>query len=317
MNKNLFATVLTYPAPSSNYRGDGEENRVVLQRIAKGSKEYTVISAESIRNALREMLIKFGQPCNRTRLKDYIGDDGKPQLAVEFKEFPNPEKYADDFLFGFMVADKEAVKKHKISKRDSVFRANLALALSQYRFDDTFHQSPFQAKTKQNEKTYWKNADKSILFNRERCHTAYQYPFALNFQDCLHLKNGDRWDYFNKGAEWTKALIKAISELTDVAGGHARSYYEMAPKSIVARLTPNLVAGYDTYGFNENGEFPELTRIKASDLPGDEFWIGGEIVRSLSLEQQEYLENEGVHLYENPQKLLADIADEFLLLEAK
>ena len=30
---NLFATVLTYPAPSANYRGESEENRTVIQKI--------------------------------------------------------------------------------------------------------------------------------------------------------------------------------------------------------------------------------------------------------------------------------------------
>jgi CRISPR-associated protein Cst2 len=296
MNKNLFATVLTYAAPSSNYRGESEENRTVLQKIAKGKQEYTVISPESMRNALREMLIKAGVPCNRTRLHD------QDQLAVEFKEFPNAEKYADDFLLGFMVADNDAIKKNKglSSKRDSVLRMNMAVALTPYRFDATFHQSPLNAGA-----SPWKNSSTSALLHREVAHTAYQYPFALAYSDCKDKP------------EWVKALIQAISQLSDVAGGHARSYYEMSPKSIVARLTPNLVAGYDTYGFDENGEFPELTRIKASDLPGDEFWIGGEIVRSLSLETQEYLENQGVHLYENPQKLLADLADEFLSAEAK
>ncbi|MBW4623714.1 MAG: type I-B CRISPR-associated protein Cas7/Cst2/DevR [Cyanosarcina radialis HA8281-LM2] len=295
MNKNLFATVLTYPAPSSNYRGESEENRTVLQKIAKGKQEYTVISPESMRNALREMLIEAGVACNRTRLHD------QDQLAVEFKEFPNAEKYADDFLFGFMVADNDAIKKSKglPSKRDSVLRMNMAVALTPYRFDATFHQSPLNAGS-----SPWKNSTTSALLHREVAHTAYQYPFALAYSDCKNR------------SEWVKALIQAIAQLSDVAGGHARSYYEMAPKSIIARLTPNLVAGYDTYGFNEKGEFPELARIKASDLPGDEFWIGGEIVRSLSLEMQEYLENEGVRLYENPQKLLVDLADEFLTSEA-
>lgn len=296
MKKNLFATILTYPAPSSNYRGESEENRTVLQKIAKDKQEYTVISPESMRNALREMLIKAGVPCNRTRLHD------QDQLAVEFKEFPNAEKYADDFLFGFMVADNEAIRRHRNlpSKRDSVLRMNIAVALNPYRFDATFHQSPLNAGT-----SPWRNSATSALLHREVAHTAYQYPFALAYSDCKNKP------------EWTKALITAISQLSDVAGGHARSYYEMAPKSIIARLTPNLVAGYDTYGFNENGEFLELNRIKASDLPGDEFWIGGEIVRSMSPEKREYLENEGVRLYENPQKLLADLADEFLSSEAE
>lgn len=89
----------------------------------------------------------------------------------------------------------------------------------------------------------------------------------------------------------------------------------MAPKSIVTRLTPKLIAGYDTYGFDEKGEFLELGRIKPSDLPGDEFWIGGEIVRTMQPEKREYLENAGVHLYENPQKLLADLTNAFLSTE--
>jgi CRISPR-associated protein Cst2 len=296
MNKNLFATVLTYPAPSSNYRGESEENRTVLQKIAKGKQEYTVISPESMRNALREMLIKAGIPSNRQRLHD------QDQLAVEFKEFPNAEKYVDDFLFGFMVADNDAIKKHKGQppKRDSVLRMNMAVALTPYRFDATFHQSPLNAGA-----STWKNSSTSALLHREVAHTAYQYPFALAYSDC------------KAKPDWTKALLAAIAQLSDVAGGHARSYFEMAPKSIVARLTPNLVAGYNTYGFDEQGDFQELKRIKASDLPGDEFWIGGEIVRNMKPEQREYLENQGVHLYENPQKLLADLADEFLPAEAE
>ncbi|WP_460194443.1 type I-B CRISPR-associated protein Cas7/Cst2/DevR [Thermosynechococcus sp. FA-CM-4201] len=296
MNRNLFATVLTYPAPSANYRGESEENRTTLQKIAKGKQEYTVISPESMRNALREMLIKAGLPCNRTRLHS------EDQLAVEFKEFPNAEKYADDFLFGFMVADSDAIKKNKglPSKRDSVLRMNLAVALTPYRFDATFHQSPLNAGN-----SPWKNASTSALLHREVAYTAYQYPFALAYSDC------------KAKPDWVKALLKAIGELANVAGGHARSYYEMAPRSIVARLTPSLVAGYSTYGFNERGEFPELTRIKPSDLPGEEFWVGGEIVRNMPPEMQAHLESAKVHLYENPQKLLADLADAFLSEEAQ
>jgi len=295
MNKNLFATVLTYPAPSSNYRGESEENRTVLQKIVKDKKDYTVISPESMRNALREMLEKAGLPCNRSRLQN------EDQLAVEFKEFPNAGKYADDFIFGFLVADKEAIKKNKglPAKRDSVLRMNMAVALTPYRFDATFHQSPLNAGA-----SPWKNSSTSALLLREVSHTAYQYPFALTYTDC------------KSHPEWTKALLEAISQLSDVAGGHARSYYEMAPKSIVARLTPNLVAGYDTYGFNEEGHFPELDRIKELDLPGEEFWIGGEIVRKMSAQQQEYLGNQAAHLYENSQKLLADLGDAFLKGEA-
>ncbi len=298
-SKNLFATILTYPAPSSNYRGESEENRTMLQKITKGGKEYTVVSPEAMRNALREMLAKGNTEwCNRSRLHN------EDQLAVEFKEFPNAEKYADDFLFGFLVADKDAVKKNKPkpAKRDSVFRMNMAVALTPYRFNAVFNQSPLNAG-----KSPWKNSSTSALIHREIAHTAYQYPFALAQEDCR----------IGNGPEWTKALLNAIGQLTDVAGGHARSYYEMSPASIVARLTPNLVAGYDTYGFDEMGDFAELERINKDDLPGDEFWLGGEMVRNLTADERKRFQGEGVKLYDNPQKLVADLSEEFMKAEAK
>ncbi len=236
--------------------------------------------------------------CNRSRLHN------EDQLAVEFKEFPNAEKYADDFLFGFLVADKDAVKKNKPkpAKRDSVFRMNMAVALTPYRFNAVFNQSPLNAG-----KSPWKNSSTSALIHREIAHTAYQYPFALAQEDCR----------IGNGPEWTKALLNAIGQLTDVAGGHARSYYEMSPASIVARLTPNLVAGYDTYGFDEMGDFAELERINKDDLPGDEFWLGGEMVRNLTADERKRFQGEGVKLYDNPQKLVADLSEEFMKAEAK
>jgi CRISPR-associated protein Cst2 len=82
----------------------------------------------------------------------------------------------------------------------------------------------------------------------------------------------------------------------------------MAPKSIVVRLSRSLVAGYNTYGFDEAGGFADLARIHDKDLPGREFWLGGELVRALGVDERERLKKEGVHLFENSQRLLADVA---------
>lgn len=292
MNKNLFATVLTYTAPSSNYRGESEENRTVLQKITRDGKEYPVISPESMRNALREM-IASSETCNRRRLHT------EDQLAVEFQEFPNADKYADDFLFGYLVADNKLMKKNsdKPAKRDSVLRMNMAVATTPYRFNAILHQSPLNAGN-----SPFKNSATSALIHREVAHVAYQYPFALAYEDC------------NKGAglKWTRTLLESIGQLSNVAGGHARSYFEMSPASIVARLTPQLVAGFNTYGFDEHGAFQELKRINENDLNGAEFWLGGEITRNMAAGEKQRLEKAGVHLYDNPQRLLADVANEFL-----
>jgi CRISPR-associated protein Cst2 len=293
-NKNLFATVLTYAAPSSNYRGESEENRTVLQKITRRGHEYPVISPEAMRNALREILTGYELPMNRKRLHN------EKQLAVEMKDFPDANKFADDFLFGFLVSkDQDKVPKGCPYKRDSVLRMNLAVALSPYRFDALLHQSPLNAGD-----SPWKNADSSALIHREIVDTAFQYPFALCLADCI---TGD-------GPKWARALLKAISELNNVAGGHARAYYEMAPRSIVVRLTPSLVAGFDTYGFDIEGMFRELDRVGKEDdfSDGTEFWVGGEIVRKMPLNERERLAGAQVHLCENPQKLIEALSIEAL-----
>jgi len=293
MGKNLFGAVLSYVAPSSNYRGESEANRTVIQKIVKAGREYAVISPESMRNALRELLAEKGLECNRRRLHD------EDQLAVEFKDFPNADKFADDFFFGYMVADGKSMKSTgRPAKRDSVLRMNMAVALSPYRFDATFHQSPKNAGS-----SPWKNADNSQLLHKEVTCTAYQFPFALSLDECLRNPNGGKW---------TTVLLESIGELSNVAGGHARSFFEMSPRSLVLRVTSSLVAGFDTYGFDESGGFRELSRINKDDLPGAEFWIAGEVVRDMGQEQRDRLRSEGAHLLDNPQLCLKEVSEQFL-----
>src|SRR5947209_246138 len=140
---NLFATVLTYTAPSANYRGESELNRTVIQKVTDGRFDYPIISPEAMRNALREILAGYRLPCNRERLPD------EEQLAVRFRDLPDPDAYADDFFFGYLVAASAADRKAHLKqiqekrgeeaakrfvfKRDSVLRMNLAKALEPYR----------------------------------------------------------------------------------------------------------------------------------------------------------------------------------------
>ena len=284
--KNLFCTVFTHAAPSSNYRGESEKNRTIIQKITKGDHEYAVISPESMRNALRDILALRELPTNRTRLLD------EDQLAVEFKSFPDADVYADDFLFGYLVADNKEMKKQKRpAKRDSILRMNMAVALSPYRFDATFHQSPLNAGA-----SPWKNSTTSALLHREVSHTAYQFPFALNLNDCASKR------------PWAKALLAAIGELSNVAGSHARSYFEMAPRSLVARLTPSLVCGFDTYGFDPKGGFSDLARINEGDLPGKEFVVAGALAREMAGDEKKRLEGQGVQFFDSPQTALKHLA---------
>lgn len=330
---NLFGTVLTYTAPSANYRGESAENRAVIQKITKGRHEYPIISPEAIRNALRDnlALILGKDKCNRERLHD------EEQLAVKFKDYPDADKYADDFFMGWLIAAKPADRPKIIEelrnknrdtenftfKRDSILRMNMAVALEPYRHNTVFTQSP-QDLTPKDAKSH-KNVESSQLLHRETAVTAFQYPFALNLEDCRARK------------EWTKALLKAIGELNDVAGNHARSYYEMAPASILVRLTKQLVAGYNTYGFGigegDAHTLPEIVDgIQQGDYSGNEFYLGGKVVKDLErvivkdesgkpvFEKdgktqktlKRVLEDAGVTVNRNPQRLLETVATKAL-----
>ena len=293
---NLFATVLTHAAPSSNYRGESEQNRTVLQKIARGEHQYAIVSADSIRNAMRETLAQLGLPCNRVRIQD------EGQLAVSFENLPNPEQYADDWAFGYMVADEKKYGKDMShpTKRDSIVRLNIAVALAPYRFEASLHQSPKNVERKPRTKVFWFNSKESALLHREASYTAFQYPFALSGRDC------------QTNPEWTKGLLQAIAQLNNVAGAHARSYFEFAPRSLVVRLTPKLVAGFDTYGFDETGNWRELSRLNDDDLPATEFWLAGDCVRQMTQEQVKQLTEAGAHLYQNPDRLLEDLTAAFL-----
>lgn len=310
--KNLFATSLTHIAPSANYRGESLENRSVMQKITIGRHEYPVISPEAIRNAIREILSQYGLPCNRKRLND------EEQLAVRFEDFPDADQYVDDFFMGWLVAAGKKERKAYLDqmeqngrdkskfqfRRDSVLRMNMAVALEPFRHATIFTQSP------QHIESPWKNADSSQLLHRETAVTAFQYPFALNLDDCSNKR------------DWTKKLLKAIGELNGVAGNHARSYYEMAPASIVVRLTSQLVAGYNTYGFDIEKvgiggigvgihRFHEVVEgIKNKDFQGSEFYLGGKIVRDLPDSDAQKLREADVTIERNPQKLLEIVASE-------
>ncbi|KJS16375.1 MAG: CRISPR-associated protein Cas8 [Peptococcaceae bacterium BRH_c4b] len=301
---NLFATIITNTQPSSNYRGESAENRTIIQKITKGRFEYAIISPEAFRNALRETMAALNLPCNRKRVHD------EDQLAVEFSDFNDASSYADDFFMGWMIAAKPADKTKLLNaikekhgeqranefefKRDSVLRTNLAVATEPYRYDTVFTQSPKMLGP-------WSNADNSQLLYREVSYTAYQFPFAINLEEC------------RSHPDWTKVLLEAIGQLNDVAGNHARSYFEMAPASIVVRLTNRLAAGYQTYGFkvdeDERHTFPEIIEgIINDDLPGEEFCLGGKLVLSLDEGTKGALKGKKVKLYNNCQKLLDLVA---------
>jgi len=309
---NIFGAVLTGVAPSSNYRGETEANRTILQKLRfPDGNDYTVFSAETIRNHLREILSDEGIACNRSRVKD------EGQLAVRYEKYPNPTEFADDLLFGFLAVNKrkdeddtrkkiEAAKNPKDGKKDagklqelesklkditaysqyqgdSVLRVNYAVSLTSFEDDSTMHQSPKLVGA-------FSNADASALIHREVHVSAYQYPFGLNLND-LRLPDevtGDakKGDAIKASYQaWTANLLRAIGELDQAGGNGARVMFPFAPVSIVLRLTARRTPDFDLYGYKQDTNESQKDLIEAFEddrLPGDEFYIGGNIVRENS-----------------------------------
>jgi CRISPR-associated protein Cst2 len=301
MNKRIFGTVVSNVAPAANHTGESELNRSPLQKmIGPDGKPYAYFSSSSLRNGFRETARKAGMPLNRSRVKD------ANQPTVRMSDYPDPERYFDDFVFGYMIAvgpaKKEAMlteiaKKRRSAdgfsfKRDSVLRMNYATALSPYRFDTTLSQSPYQEGP-------WRNDETSSLLHREVSLSAFQYPFSLEVEPFINAGQPD----------WGRKTLDLIGQLSEVAGNHARTLFTFDPASIVVRVTDRQVSGYEPYGFTSSEAFPNLVGdLVTDDLPGKEFWLGGRLVKVLQKEQTEALTAQGVRLYRSPQKLLAEVA---------
>jgi len=94
----VYAMMLTQSAISSNYGG---EEPGTCQKISIRGQDYFIISSVSLRNCLREYWIINGIPSNRRRL--LTAENPK----VMFQSMPDPQRFIDDCLLGYMVVRKE------------------------------------------------------------------------------------------------------------------------------------------------------------------------------------------------------------------
>ena len=300
MSNRLFGTVVTNVVPSANHTGEGELNRSPLQKmIGPDGKPYAYFSSSSLRNGFRETAKTAKLPLNRSRVDD------ANQPTVRMVDYPNPNEYFDDFVFGYLIAKGTSDREKMLSeivesrgssdgfmfKRNSVLRMNYATAISPYRYDTTLSQSPFQEGP-------WNNDANSSLLHREVSLSAFQYPFSLDVQPFIDAGK----------QEWGRMTLELVGQLNGVAGNHARTLFTFDPASIVVRVTDRQVPGYEPYGFTSPSAFPSLVDdLTKGDLPGQEFWLGGRIVKDLPNNQLQDLTAAGVHLHRSPQKLLAEI----------
>lgn len=250
MTKHFFATIVTPTAVAANNRGEGDGSTLsTLQKITRGSDQYTTVSAEAIRWAYREYFqTRFPEDTNRTF------DPDKDQYNFKDERF-DPDKYVDDDLFGYMDAKKGSDNKDATTKRRGVLEVSRAISLDPFWGDVVFGS---KGGTKSN----------TSIHNTEVHCTAYQYTLALTPES---LKQIDR----------AAQLIDAIPAIRHVGGNHSRFLYEFRPESIVLRVTDD-ASPWIMDCFKRVGETVGCARlirlVEVGDIKPDELVIGGEIV---------------------------------------
>lgn len=250
MTKHFFATIVTPTAVAANNRGEGDGSTLsTLQKITRGSDQYTTVSAEAIRWAYREYFqTQFPEDTNRTF------DPDKDKYNFKDERF-DPEKYADDDLFGYMDAKKGSDNKDATTKRRGVLEVSRAISLDPFWGDVVFGS---KGGTKSN----------TSIHNTEVHCTAYQYTLALTPDSLKQVKRAAH-------------LIEAIPAIRHVGGNHSRFLYEFRPESIVLRVTDD-ASPWIMDCFKRVGDTVGCARlirlVEVGDIKPEELVVGGEII---------------------------------------
>ncbi len=249
MSKHLFITVVTPTAVAANNRGEGDGSTLsTLQKITRGSEQYTTVSAEAIRWGLREYFQNTDESAtNRT----FNPDTDKYTLKNE--RF-SAKEFIDDDLFGYMDAKKGKDNEDATTKRRGALEVSRAMSLDPYWGDIAFG-------SKGGEK------NKTSIHSTEVHCTAYQYTVALTPES---LKDPKR----------AIAALEAISAVRHVGGNHSRFLYDFRPESIVIRITedpsPWIMDCFKRVG-NSVGCTRLVRLVEVGDVKADELIVAGEI----------------------------------------
>jgi CRISPR-associated protein Cst2 len=283
MSQHLFLTIVTPTAVAANNRGEGDGSTLsTLQKITRGSDQYTTVSAEAIRWGLREYLQNLdADKVNRTF------DSDKEVYNLKNERF-SAKDFIDDDLFGYMDAKKGKDNENVTTKRRGALEVSRAISLDPFWGDITFG-SKGGAK------------GKTSIHSSEVHYTAYQYTIALTPEI---LKDPKR----------ATLMLDAIGAVRHVGGNHARFLYDFRPESLVIRVTqdpsPWIMDSFKRMG--ETVGCPKLLRlVEVGDVAASELIVAGEIADTPYGEQLKKL---GVKVVRGVKEAIA-VAKELLKTE--
>jgi CRISPR-associated protein Cst2 len=271
MSKHLFGIVCTHHGTAANNRGETEGNITTLQKLLWHSEVHTTVSAEAIRWAIRYFWQMNGKAVNR-RWNDITN-----QHEWTEQDF-DPERYIDDDVLGYMRAEgakqeaneaeqttspgnRKTRKRGQTTARRSRLEVTRAVSLTPWRGDVTFNAASINATP-----SAAREGSFPVPYGTEVHATRYQYGFALTPAAL---------------ADPARALdvVDALIALGEVAGNHARFFFDFSPETIVFRWTDDF-APRMLYAFTASADgqvrVPLLiARVQAGDIPANELVIGG------------------------------------------
>jgi CRISPR-associated protein Cst2 len=263
MTWHLFGVVLTNQNTAANNRGENRENTTTLQKILRNGEQYTTVSAEAIRYALREgWQMVDGISLNRT-LPDHRSN------KWEDRGFENWARYVDDDVLGFMHAGDA-------KSRRGVLEISRAISTKPWagEFVRNFA-SPGSNPTV--------SSEDPIPYGAEVHHTRYQYGFAMTPQFLGRDGNSTNGSLTSKKKfqriQW---VLEGLQNLHRVGGNHTRYLFDFSPDAIVLRLTTDPAPRFlNCFDEGEHGEISLkelLVRVKQDgDIEGSELIIGSNI----------------------------------------
>jgi CRISPR-associated protein Cst2 len=252
----LFGNLLTHYAPASLNRGENDGNEQLIQQILWHDDPHTTISPFSIRWKVRYQFQEQGQPV-------YERWDEVQRIRIPNGANRDPQKFIDDDVMGFMTTEAAKKDAKGTSKaRQGALGTNRAISLTPYD-GATF--------------SYYNSREKdSLSIHRTNVHnTCYQYCFSL---DSYHLIDKSR----------ILNVIDAFTCLGQVGGHYNDSFFDFSPQSMVLRWTnDNCPRFLYCFELDKNNQIiaPQLIeRVESGDILAQELWIGGEITKTLSIE---------------------------------
>jgi CRISPR-associated protein Cst2 len=263
MARYLYGAVLTGPAVASNNRGENSGNMAMLQHVFWAGHDHTTVSSEAIRFAIRlRAQLEDSKQVNRV----FDVDEGK--WAYREKDVYDPEKFADDDIFGFMNAQaakegeggadeaaagsKKKKAKGTITKRRAPLAVARAVSLEPYQGELSFGSAG-------------KEKDSTSLFSAEVHTTRYQYAFGLSLAELKEPKRAS-------------LVLDGVLDPPPVAGSHTRFLFDFSPEVLVLSISDRHSHGF-LHPFDRTKGGATLARliakVRCGDLNPKELIVGG------------------------------------------